>query len=597
MTVSPYLFFSTIGPNLSYEWITYQEVFDRSRRFGCGLVANGIKPKQFIGVFSRNCPEYVVMQQACCMFSMVPVTLYDTLGEDGILHILNEAELEVVVCGADKLPLLFSLANQTKHLRRIIKIGDVTKDEHAKAESMNIKLVPMDQVLSDGEKNPCDAMLPTPDDLFIICYTSGTTGKPKGVMLTHRNMAAQLAGMIPQMADHDPMGPHSLHMCYLPLAHMMEQTTHALIWVHGAAMGFSRGDPKLLLEDLQALKPTVFPTVPRILNRVYDRVLNGVNQSGFVKRFLFNTGLSWKTSYLQQGIITQNTFWDWLVFSKIRAFLGGRVSLIVTGSAPVSAEVLAFWRCVFGCALIEGYGQSEVVAGSNLTTAGDTRGGNVGPPLASVAIKLVGIPEMNYLAENGEGEVCFSGPSVFKGYLKNEEKTRETIDEDGWVHSGDIGRWNPDGTLSIIDRKKHIFKLAQGEYLAPERIETICMRAPMVGQIFVDGDSLQPWCVAVVVPDEDVLPRWARQNGLSSDMVELCRDEKAVKAVLEQVEQACKEGGLKSFEIPKAVLLHPEQFTPENGLVTPTLKKKRPQIRAHFKSRVAELYESLSKKN
>lgn len=196
-----------------------------------------------------------------------------------------------------------------------------------------------------------------------------------------------------------------------------------------------------------------------------------------------------KWAQLKRGDHSDNTIWDHLVFSKIRAQTGGKVRLMLTGSAPIAGETLNFCRTILGCPIFEGYGQTEFNAGMTLTLAGDLSGGNVGAPMPCAHIKLVDVPELNYFAKNDQGEICARGPALMKGYYKEPEKTRETIDKDGWLHTGDIGQWDPEGRLKIIDRKKHIFKLAQGEYVAPEKIESIYVRHSAVAQIYVDGQS------------------------------------------------------------------------------------------------------------
>lgn len=200
---------------------------------------------------------------------------------------------------------------------------------------------------------------------------------------------------------------------------------------------------------------------------------------------------------------------------------------------------------------------------------------------------------MNYLASKGEGEVCVKGANVFKGYLKDPARTAEALDKDGWLHTGDIGKWLPNGTLKIIDRKKHIFKLAQGEYIAPEKIENIYLRSEAVAQVFVHGESLQAFLIAVVVPDVESLPSWAQKRGLQGSFEELCRNKDINKAILDDLLKLGKEAGLKPFEQVKGIAVHPELFSIDNGLLTPTLKAKRPELRNYFRSQIDELYATI----
>jgi long-chain acyl-CoA synthetase len=208
-------------------------------------------------------------------------------------------------------------------------------------------------------------------------------------------------------------------------------------------------------------------------------------------------------------------------------------------------------------------------------------------------VKLEDVADMNYFAVNNEGEICIKGTNVFQGYLKDPEKTQEALDKDGWLHTGDIGRWLPNGTLKIIDRKKNIFKLAQGEYIAPEKIENIYIRSRPVSQVFVHGESLQSSLVGVVVPDPEVLPSFAGKLGVKGSFEELCQNQTVKEAILEDLQKIGKEGGLKSFEQVKSIFLHPEPFSIENGLLTPTLKAKRGELSKFFQIQIGSLYESI----
>ncbi|TSN95701.1 Long-chain-fatty-acid--CoA ligase 1 [Bagarius yarrelli] len=387
-------------------------------------------------------------------------------------------------------------------------------------------------------------------------------GNPKGAMLTHGNVISNCAAFI--------------------------RITQSVILVHGAKIGYFQGDIRTLMDDLKTLKPTVFPVVPRLLNRMFDKIFGQANTP--LKRWLLDFATRRKESELRSGVVRKDSMWDKLIFNKVQVSLGGRVRLMITGAAPVSPTVLTFLRAALGCQFYEGYGQTECTAGCSMSLPGDWTAGHVGPPLPCNYVKLVDVPEMNYYAANGEGEVCAKGPNVFQGYLKDAEKTAEAIDSDGWLHTGDVGKWLPNGTLKIIDRKKHIFKLAQGEYIAPEKIENIYIHSDPVAQIFVHGDSLKACLVGIVVPDPDFLPGWAKKRGLVGSFLELCRSKEVKNAILEDLVRLGKEGGLKSFEQVRDIALTSEMFSVQNGLLTPTLKAKRTELRNHFKEHINQLY-------
>ncbi|XP_031438471.1 long-chain-fatty-acid--CoA ligase 5 [Clupea harengus] len=364
--------------------------------------------------------------------------------------------------------------------------------------------------------------------------------------------------------------------------------TYTVVYHVGGRVGFFQGDIKLLPDDMKTLKPTIFPVVPRLLNRVYDKVQSGA-QSPF-KKWLLNFAVERKIAEVRRGIVRNDSIWDRLIFHKVQESLGGCVRILVTGAAPISPSVLNFLRACLGCQIFEAYGQTECTAGCTFAVPGDWTSGHVGAPIPCNVVKLVDVEEMNYFASNGEGEVCVKGKNVFVGYLKDPEKTAEALDSEGWLHTGDIGKWLPSGVLKIIDRKKNIFKLAQGEYIAPERIENVYVRSSPVAQVFVHGDSLQSFLVAVVVPDPEVLPGFAEKLGVSGSLEELCKKQEVKKAILSDLLRLGKEAGLKSFEQVKDLHLHPEQFTIENGFLTPTLKAKRADLTKFFKPQIDSIY-------
>uniref|UniRef100_A0A8C8DRX6 Long-chain-fatty-acid--CoA ligase n=1 Tax=Oryzias sinensis TaxID=183150 RepID=A0A8C8DRX6_9TELE len=540
------------------------------------------KPKQPYEWISYG--EWTMTELACYTYSLVSVPLYDTLGTEAIAHILDKASISTVVCDVkDKVNLILDCFNNSKHfLKTIVLMEEPSESLVERGRRAGIQILTLQEMEALGKANHQQPIPPQPEDLAVICFTSGTTGNPKGAMLSHGNIMSNCSAFV-------KLTEVNVHISYLPLAHMFERVVQGCMLLHGGQIGFFQGDIRRLSDDLHTLKPTFFPAVPRLLNRIYDKVFGQADTS--LKRWLLQFAYSRKEAELRKGIVRKDSIWDYLIFKNVQASLGGRVRLMLTGAAPISPAVLTFLRVAMGCQFYEGYGQTECTGGCTITVPGDWSEGHVGPPLPCNIIKLMDVPEMNYYAVNGEGEVCVKGPNVFKGYLKDPEKTAETIDADGWVHTGDIGKWLPNGTLKIVDRKKHIFKLAQGEYIAPEKIENIYTRSDAVAQLFVHGDSLQACLVAVVVPDPEFLSGWAeRKLGLQGSYKELCGNEKVKAAILEDMIRLGKEGGLKSFEQVKAIYLHTELFSIENGLLTPTLKSKRNEMLQHFRS---ELYKGI----
>ncbi|KAG8517553.1 Long-chain-fatty-acid--CoA ligase 1 [Galemys pyrenaicus] len=583
-------------PDKPYEWLSYKKVEELSQCIGSALIQKGFKtsPDQFIGIFAQNRPEWVIIEQGCFAFSMVVVPLYDTLGSEAITYIVNKAELSLVfVDKPEKAVLLLEgVENKiTPGLKTIVIMDSYSSDLFERGKKCGVEITSLKAMEDLGRANKQKPKPPAPEDLAVICFTSGTTGNPKGALITHRNIISDCSAFVKVTEKVLLVNASDSHISFLPLAHMFEQLMVCVMLCHGAKIGFFQGDIRLLMDDLKVLQPTIFPVVPRLLNRMFDRIFGQANTT--LKRWLLDFASKRKEAELRSGIIRNNSLWDKLIFHKIQSSMGGKVRLMVTGAAPVSATVLTFLRSALGCQFYEGYGQTECTAGCCLTMPGDWTAGHVGAPMPCNIIKLVDVEEMNYMAAKGEGEVCVKGSNVFQGYLKDPAKTAEAVDKDGWLHTGDIGKWLPNGTLKIIDRKKHIFKMAQGEYIAPEKIENIYQRSEPVAQVFVHGESLQAFLIAIVVPDAETLRAWAQKRGFSGTFEELCRNKDVKKAILEDLVKLGKEAGLKPFEQVKGIALHTELFSIENGLLTPTMKAKRPELRNYFRSQIDELYSTI----
>ncbi|XP_054238572.1 long-chain-fatty-acid--CoA ligase 5 [Indicator indicator] len=583
-------------PKQPYQWLTYKQVLDRAQYLGSGLLQKGCKPSpnHFIGIFAQNRPEWIISEYACYTYSMVAVPLYDTLGQDAIVHIVNQADISIVISDKpEKAKILLENCEQQKtpSLKIIILMDLFDKELKDRGTKVGVEIIALQEVEELGKNNIREPVPPKPGDLSVVCFTSGTTGNPKGAMLTHENIVSNAAAVLRLTENTIEITSLDVIISYLPLAHMFERVVQTVAYSCGCKVGFFQGDIKLLTDDMMSLKPTVFPVVPRLLNRVYDKIQSGAKTP--VKRCVLNLAVMMKKAELKQGIIRNDSIWDQLVFKKVQKTMGGKVRIMVTGAAPISPSVLTFLRATLGCQIFEGYGQTECSAGCTFSMPGDFTAGHVGSPLVCNIVKLEDVEEMNYFSSNNEGEVCIKGPNVFKGYLKEPEKTAEAIDKDGWLHTGDIGKWLPNGTLKIIDRKKNIFKLAQGEYIAPEKIENVYIGSVPVAQVFVHGESLRSCLIGIVVPDPETLPEFAAKLGVKGSYEDICKNPAIKKAILEDMIRLGKEAGLKSFEQVKDLYIHTEMFSIENGLLTPTLKAKRAELAKFFQKEIEALYSSM----
>ncbi|XP_074648180.1 long-chain-fatty-acid--CoA ligase 5-like isoform X2 [Tubulanus polymorphus] len=579
-----------------YEWINYQEVKTAAQHFGSGLLKDWhlVGQGTNIGIYSKNRPEWFFVDLACHMFSMVIVPLYSSLGAEASAYMIRETFLETIIVEDEKKARdILSVSEKVENVKRLILIDDFSEALVKLAESKEIEIYTFQSIIELGKDNLIAPQPPSPSYIFSISYTSGSTGEPKGVLLTHEYILTLMGGFYRRLNE-DPniaLNKDCVMISYLPMAHVYERFNMINVIQCGGRIGFYSGDPRTLMDDIRTLKPTYFPTVPRVLSRIYDEIWKSVNQDLF-KKSLFKWGLLVKMKHLKTGKMTFNTFYDRIIFSKCRQLLGGNVKLMTSSSAPIQAQIIDFARCVFGCRVIEGYGQTEFLI-ATMGHPDECEAGHVGPPTDVCMIKLVDVPDMNYLSIHGKGEICLKCNVQFPGYYKKPEATAEIVDDGGWLHTGDIGQWQLNGCLRIIDRRKNIFKLAQGEYVAPERIETIYSRSEFVMQVFVDGSSLKRWPVAIIVPDELPLMKWAHENRIEGNLARLCHSKKVISAIINDLHLLGREAGLAGFEQVKNIKVHTVPFTTEAGLLTATLKLKRPALRKLFANDIKKLYEEL----
>ncbi|CAO3671821.1 unnamed protein product [Rhizopus stolonifer] len=603
------------GERGPYVWQTFREISHRLTNFGSGLLnylnhtMGETRTRQIpIGIWSVNRPEWVIADLALASYSLYSVALYDTLGPDTVEFVINHAELETVICSGDHIADLLKIKQKLPNLKTIISMdtieevarpGVASKSDIIKAwaAEKGVSLLDFNTIELMGKKNRRTYNYPTPDDLACIMYTSGTTGMPKGAILTHRNFVSAISGCLTHISG----TPEDIGVSYLPLAHIFGRVTDFLPIVLGGRLGFFSGDMNTLLDDLQVLKPSLFTSVPRLYNKIYGKLVASTVQAPGTTGTLARRAVATKIANMEAGKGFTHALWDRLIFNKVKQVLGGNVRLMVTGSAPIGKDVMQFLRVAFCCDILEGYGATETCAVTCINYVGENRAGHIGTPFPCNEVKLVDVPEMNYLSTDPlpRGELCTRGPNIFQGYYKDEEKTREAIDEEGWFHTGDIATLNERGAFVIIDRKKNIFKLAQGEYVAPEKIENVYAKDPVIGQIYLHGDSLQSVLVAIIVPDPEALEsliasKLPQLHAKKLNFVELCKSPEVNQLVLSQMTKTGKKGELRGFEFAKAIHLSSDPFSIENELLTPTFKVKRPQARKYYEAQIAELYERVN---
>mmetsp|Transcript_9612 Transcript_9612/g.10859 ORF Transcript_9612/g.10859 Transcript_9612/m.10859 type:complete len:418 (+) Transcript_9612:767-2020(+) len=410
-------------------------------------------------------------------------------------------------------------------------------------------------------------------------------------MLHHGCITSMVAGID---KSHIKLKSTDVHLSYLPLAHILERIVFFGLMANGARIGFYQGDILKVVDDLAVLRPTIFVSVPRMYSKFYDRIQGLIKETKGFKAKLLRNGIKSKLKNLKRNGTVKSCFYDALIFKKMRARLGGRVRICITGSAPIAKEVLDFLKICFCCPILEGYGQTELTGANTVGFPDDPETGHVGGVFPSFYMKLQDAPEMDYKSTDRRdginfprGEVCFKGGGAMQGYFKEPIKTSEAIDKDGWIHTGDIGEIQPNGALRIIDRKKNIFKLSQGEYIAAEKLELIFAKSPLIQQIFVYGDSLQSILVAIIVPDKEYIDK----NDKPSNYKEYINSEDYKGQITKWFKECREESKLNGLEIPKKLFCTDQEFSIETGTLTPTFKLIRASAKKLYYDQIKEMYD------
>ncbi|CAO2834527.1 unnamed protein product [Amaranthus hypochondriacus] len=590
-----------------YEWLSYGKTFEAVCNFSSGLAQLGHTRNERAAIFADTREEWFIAMQACFRRNITIVTIYASLGEEALSHSLNQTEVTTVICGQKEMKKLVDISGQLDTVKRIICMDDEFSSNVSLVEE-SWTVISFAAVEKLGRENPADAYLPLPSDVAVIMYTSGSTGLPKGVMMTHGNVLATVSAVMTIVPG---LGSKDVYLAYLPLAHILELAAESIASAIGGKIGY--GSPLTLTDtsnkikrgtkgDASVLAPTIMAAVPAILDRVRDGVRKKVDAKGGLSKRLFEFAYNRRLSAMNgswfgaRGL--ERIIWDLLVFNKVRAVLGGRIRFILSGGAPLSGDTQRFINICIGAPIGQGYGLTETCAGGTFTEYDDTSVGRVGPPLPCSFIKLIDWPEGGYLVSDKpmpRGEIVVGGPNVTLGYFKSKDKTDEVykVDEKGmrWFYTGDIGRFHDDGCLEIVDRKKDIIKLQHGEYVSLGKVEAALITSPYVENIMLHCDPFHSYCVALVVASEPALRDWAAKQQISfNDFPELCGKDETIKEVLGSLVKEAKNARLEKFEIPARIKLLSEPWTPESGLVTAALKLKREVIKKVFSDELIALY-------
>ncbi|MER3396526.1 MAG: long-chain fatty acid--CoA ligase [Acidimicrobiia bacterium] len=565
-----------------WESITWNEYYRAVREFGLGLVSMGFEPGQMMAVFSNNRPEWHMADLGCMTMGGVTVPIYQTSASDQIVYILNHSEARYIVCeNTGFAQKILDLREKLETVQRVVLMDGSVDDDF---------VVGFDEVRKLGRE--LDSQEPklyeerssavSPDDLATLVYTSGTTGMPKGVELTHGNIAWTVRSLQQVVEANE----YDRSLSFLPLSHILERlVSHFSQIANGTTTWFAESIDTLV-RDLQDCQPTIMVAVPRVWEKAYNRIKEGIEESTGLRHTLATKAieLGLKAVEAEQagrsiGILDalQLAVFDRLVFSKIRSQLGmNSVRMAFSGAAPLNTEVCKFFHAI-GVRIREGYGQTEDCGPTSVNPAEKIKIGTVGPPIPGVTVKI---------AE--DGEILVKGGNVFRGYYKNPEATSETL-IDGWLHSGDIGTQDDDGYLTITDRKKDLIITAGGKNVAPQELESRLQLAPLIDQAVVVGDG-RKFLAALITLDQEAAEKWAASKGKSGSLSELVNDEDLQAEVQKIIDEV--NSHFSSAESIKKFKILDKPFTIDGGEITPTLKVRRRNIVQKYASLIEEIYAS-----
>ncbi|WOO85750.1 Long chain acyl-CoA synthetase 7, peroxisomal [Vanrija pseudolonga] len=553
--------------------------------------------------------QWQVVDLACQAYGLVGVSLYETLGPNTTEFITNHCPVPIIFASSNHLVDILKIAPRCPSLRAVVSMDRLSSGERDVlsqwSTSLGILLLDMAD-LEEWGLEPGNYVAPGPlegereldcNRIATISYTSGTTGNPKGVILTNWNMTSatlsQSLGGVEFFTK-----PGWRFMSYLPLSHIYERFLQILVIAGAGTICFSCGDTTKLLEDAQVFKPHFFPGVPRVWNRVHAAIQTQMDTPGLKGALLRQAVAAKRANWREHGQVTHRVY-DALVFSKVRALLGGQVRYMSSGSAPLSGAVHELLKLCFSCDVVQGYGLTETVGTCSKGIAWDVGAtGTCGHLTNCNEVMLADVAEMGYThkdSPNPRGEVCIRGDNIFIGYLHDPENTSKALDKDGWFHTGDIGEFDSAGRLKIIDRVKNVVKLSQGEYVALEKLEGIYALNPLFAALIVHADSLRSSLVAIAVLDPalasklvfDVLgEKIAPEDTEALDKA--VQNEKIRDKIVAGFAQVAKKNKLNGFEHIRGVF--PTVLPFADDLMTPTQKVKRNVAAKFFEKEIEEIY-------
>lgn len=566
-----------------YVDIKYSELEKDSKDFALGLSKLGVKKNDHIAIISENRPEWVIADIAIHLLGAVDIPIYPTLTAKQIEFIFNDSDVKIaIVSNQFQFNKVKKIFDGVKSLKYVIVINEKGVDLDDKILSYErVKTLGRDQNIDSIEYFKGNKTQVNPSDLLTIIYTSGTTGNPKGVMLTHSNLVSN----IKSSASVIPISDEDVLLSFLPLCHSFERMAgYYTAMSCGATIAYAES-VETVRDNFVEVRPTVMTSVPRLFERIYNRIIKQMESAPAVRRKIFQWAVETGRKYaiakkhhlIPATLALQHKIADRLVYSKLKAATGGRIRFFVSGGAALGREYGEFFEAV-GLQILEGYGLTESSPVISTNRLDDYKFGTVGKPIPGVEVKI---------AE--DGEILARGPNIMKGYWNNRKATEEAIDKDGWLHTGDIGVFDSDGFLIITDRKKNMFVSSGGKNIYPQPIEGMFMQSKYIDQFVLIGDR-RMFLSALIVPDFDAIKEYADRNKIPyKDEDDLVSKQEIYDIIDKEVATIQKD--LANYERVRKFVLLSKPLSIESGEITPTLKVRRKVIEEKYKNLIEEMYQ------
>jgi long-chain acyl-CoA synthetase len=557
-------------------WVsrTFAEVLEIVRPLAFGLVTLGVEKGDRVSILGNTRPEWTYFDFAALSIGATVVPIYQTNSPEECRYVLENSDSKVVVVeDAEQLEKVRQVRDQLPQLEQIVLMTGSAEDA--------ISMEDLAAKGGGGDDATWEALYEavTPEDICTFIYTSGTTGPPKGCIISHGNYRA----MLDMVKETSVIEEGDLTYLYLPLAHSFALLIQLGSYDLGTAIAYWERDPLKILPNLAELKPSYFPSVPRIFEKIYTAATSAMEKEGGLKKTIFDWAIKVGAKMRQAersgrkpGFLLQRQydFADKKVLSKIRGLFGGNIRLAVSGAAPINPEILRFFDAA-GVLVLEGWGMTETSTAATISSPDDFKVGMIGKPFPGCEVRIA-----------DDGEILVKGPNVFQGYHKNPEATAETIVE-GWLHTGDIGEIDSEGFIKITGRKKDIIITAGGKNITPANLEAEIKQHPLVSQCVVVGDR-RPYLVALVTLDPEEAVKYAQENNLPEDLVQLAQNPE-VKASIDAHVEKINQNFARVEQVKKISIL-PNDLSQEAGELTPTLKVKRAIVAQKHEDAIEQLY-------